>query len=110
MSDMMMIDVLAVIGAGTCLYWLFRILSALAQRLQTPGQTVETPTATPSPSRQTSELPTPDDIAKDHIVVIAAAVTMMLSAHRIVHIKDIRSGATWSAEGRWMHQTSHHPH
>jgi hypothetical protein len=49
-------------------------------------------------------------IASDDIAVIAAAVYAMLDTHRIVHIEDTNRGVIWTAEGRWMHQTSHTPH
>ncbi|PKU21460.1 OadG family protein [Telmatospirillum siberiense] len=97
--------VLAVIGAGTCLYWIFRILAAFLRRIQPPpeetaseGQAVPVMTNGVGPQ------------VNDDIVVIAAAVGAMMSGHRIVHIQDTHSGASWSAEGRWMHQTSHNLH
>jgi hypothetical protein len=96
----LIIDGLAVIGAGTCLYGLFRVLSAFLRWVQPTEEAAASPPAAPDPAA----------VAKDDIVVIAAAVAAMVSAHRIVHINDIRSGASWSAEGRWMHQTSHSPH
>ncbi len=108
-----MINGLAMIGAATCLYGLFRLLSAAARRLRTPEKTAGTPEAAPSsvPDSAGLRTPAPEDMAKDDIVAIAAAVTMMMSSgYRIVHIDDMRNGITWTAEGRWMHQTSHNPH
>ena len=50
-------------------------------------------------------------MAENDIAVIAAAVQAMIgNNHHVVHIQDTHSGQSWSAEGRWMHQTSHHPH
>jgi hypothetical protein len=107
MSGTQMVDILAVIGAGTCLYWLIRVVSAFLRRIQPPAET-DAPAvpATPTPAGA----PATDDIAKDDIAVITAVVHSMLSGHRIVHISDARNNASWSAEGRWMHQTSHNPH
>ena len=109
MIDPILINGLAVVGAGTCLYWLFRILSALLRSGQSSDEAVAPgPSAAASPT--TAGMMTPDDVARDDIAVIAAAVYVMWPGHRIVHISDQRSGASWSADGRWMHQTSHNPH
>lgn len=51
--------------------------------------------------------PAPIDQTLDDIPAIAAAVYAMIGTHRIVHIEDTRHGLTWTAEGRWQHQTSH---
>ena len=99
MDQDMIIDGLAVIGAGTCLYWLVRALSFVLQKVQADRPDVAF-AATPPADRTGGE----DDIA-----VIAAAVYATLSSHRIVKIESAVSGVTWSAEGRWMHQTSHRP-
>ncbi|HXP95386.1 MAG TPA: OadG family protein [Telmatospirillum sp.] len=108
MSGATIINILAVIGAGTCLYWLVRIVSAFLRRIQPPAETdAPVPAATLPPEAMAAS----DDIAKDDIAVITAVVhSMMQSGHRIVHISDGRNSASWSAEGRWMHQTSHNPH
>ncbi|CCQ74029.1 Conserved protein of unknown function [Magnetospira sp. QH-2] len=46
-------------------------------------------------------------IPAEHVAAIAATVYSMMGSHRIVHIGDSPLGATWSAEGKIMHQTSH---
>ena len=43
----------------------------------------------------------------DDIAVIAAAVYAMTGAQRIVHIKDVSRGRTWTASGRAAHYASH---
>lgn len=107
MSGAMIVNGLALIGACTCLYWLFRVLSAFLRWIQPPEDAIAVPAERTASA--TAAVP-PDDVARDDIVVIAAAVHAMLSGHRIVHITDTRRGVMWSAEGRWMHQTSHNPH
>ncbi len=57
-------------------------------------------------SKVTMSAPVVDEAEAD-IAAIAAAVYAMLGAHRIVHIEDVGRGLSWTAEGRWMHQTSH---
>lgn len=102
-------SVLAVVGAGTCLYWIFRILAAFLRWIQPPPEESASTGQSASVTAPNARHPANDDPAED-IVVIAAAVNAMMSGHRIVHIQDTRSGASWSAEGRWMHQTSHNLH
>jgi hypothetical protein len=105
MNSSAVIDILAVIGAGTCLYWAVRLLRPL---LKDAGG--EDDTAQPGQPAQPVAAP-PTDIAAEHIAAIAAAITVIVgSHHKIVHIDDLRTGASWSAEGRWMHQTSHNRH
>jgi hypothetical protein len=108
MSKELVFNALALVGAGTCTYWLFRGLAAFLRMIQPPP---ETDAAAVAPSAAASApVATSDDIAADHIAVIAAAVYSMLDSHRIVHIEDSHSGIVWSAEGRWQHQTSHRTH
>jgi len=45
----------------------------------------------------------------DDLPVIAAAVAALLDSHHIVHIEEVPHGQVWSAQGRWLHQTSHRP-
>ena len=114
MSQETLINGLAVIGALTLAYWAFRLLAAIAAWAQSTPEVAAPAShhsaaakpATPAP------LPAPagDDLTTHDIVVIAAAVNAMLDHHRIVHIEDPNSGHAWSAEGRWMHQTSHRTH
>ena len=92
----MIIDGLAVIGAGTCLFGLYRALSVVRQRARSRQRDVVLPAAPPA-------------ALADDIAVIAAAVHVMLDSYRIVRIESAAAGVTWSAEGRWMHQTSHRP-
>ncbi len=42
-----------------------------------------------------------------HIAAIAAAVAAITSRARIVKIEDRARGSSWSAEGKFLHQTSH---
>lgn len=48
-------------------------------------------------------------IPEHHLAVIAATVTMMMGAHRIVRIQTPGRGYSWIAEGRSVHHTSHAP-
>lgn len=48
-----------------------------------------------------------DGVPAHHLVAIAAAAHALVGAHRIVHIGAARSGAGWSAEGRFAHHGSH---
>jgi len=105
MSKELVFNALALIGAGTCAYWLFRGLAAFLRMIQPPPEgDAAAPAAVPSAAVPAA------DIDGDHIAVIAAAVHSMLDSHRIVHIEDTHSGVVWSAEGRWQHQTSHRTH
>jgi len=108
MSKELVFNGLALIGAGTCTYWLFRGLAAFLRMIQPPLEGDEA-AAAPLAVAATAAAPA-DEIAADHIAVIAAAVYSMLDSHRIVHIEDSHSGIVWSAEGRWQHQTSHRTH
>lgn len=48
----------------------------------------------------------PDQLPEEHLVVIAAAVTMLLgSQHRLVSIRN--ANANWGREGRRQHLHSH---
>jgi hypothetical protein len=47
------------------------------------------------------------DHLRQDIPVIAAAVYTMLGVSRIVRIESGRHGASWAAEGRHAHHTSH---
>lgn len=107
-----LISGLAVIGAGTCVYWLVRGLSALVRLAQAsvePEAAGEPPPAQPAAAAAANQIEE-CQIEQDHIAAIAAAVACMMQSHRIVHIESAHSGAVWLAEGRWMHQTSHRPH
>lgn len=48
-------------------------------------------------------------IPQEHIAAISAAVTMMMGAHRIVHIEMANRGFGWTSEARASHHTSHAP-
>jgi len=99
---------LAVIGAASCAYWAYRggaVLLRFAQ--ETPAgaspATVSAAAVSPAPGAPAQAPPDND------IPVIAAAVSAMLGEHRILHIEDTQTGAIWTAEGRWLQQTSHTP-
>ncbi len=92
-------DWLAGIGIVSCLYWAFRLLAALIRYAQ------KTPANAGAPAREPAA---PPGLAED-LPVIAATVAAMLDSHRIVHIEALPHGQVWSAQGRWLHQTSHRP-
>lgn len=112
-----LINGLAAIGALAVLYVIFRLLATIAEWVQRDaiehdradaqkGKSAKK--AAPQPASQPLA---EEDVAENDIAVIAAAVqAMMGNNHHVVHIQDTHSGQSWSAEGRWMHQTSHHPH
>jgi hypothetical protein len=52
--------------------------------------------------------PSIENMARDDIAVIAAAVYAMAGIQRIVHIEDFSRGRTWTASGRAAHYASHH--
>ena len=52
-------------------------------------------------------VPPVEPIGRDDIAVIAAAVYAMTGTQRIVHIKDLSRGRTWTASGRAAHYASH---
>ncbi|MTJ84325.1 MAG: hypothetical protein F8N37_25350 [Telmatospirillum sp.] len=118
MSDIAFTDFLAVIGAGTCLYWAGRVVRLL---MRPPGEEeVEAGTSQSAPTGSAPRPPRPDapqrtapapaGIPPAHVAAITAAIAVITGgAHRIVHIDD-GAGVSWSAEGRRLHQTSHTPH
>jgi hypothetical protein len=102
-------DWLAVLGVVSVIYWVWRILAALIRYAQaTPGE-AEAPAAPSRASVQPGSVPAVDRLAAD-LPVIVAAVAAMLDRNRIVHIEEVPHGQVWSAQGRWLHQTSHRPH
>jgi threonine/homoserine/homoserine lactone efflux protein len=96
---------LAIIGIISVMYWGWRIVASVQRRFRSsrPAEA-----ASPAPLVETSFIPASNGFPED-IVVIAAAVHAMMGAHRIVRLESTRTGQTWAAEGRWMHQTSHRP-
>lgn len=128
MTEEMLINGLALIGAGTVLYGAIRLLAAVSAWAQRVGNVdSQQPSAAPSPAPRPSVQPqpqpqaatastdapsviSPDQIPEEVVAVIAAAVHSTLESHRIVHIQDPHTGMSWSAEGRWLHQTSHRTH
>ena len=90
-------DWLAGIGIVSCLYWAYRLLAALIRYAQ------DTPIDTGAPATG------PYGPGEDLPVIAAAVAAIMLDAHRIVHIEELPHGQIWSAQGRWLQQTSHSP-
>lgn len=109
MTEEMLINSLALVGAGTIAYAVIRVLGAIAAWAQ---RIPELDAAAPPVAAVAAVAPAPeaDDVARDDIAVIAAAVYAVLDGHRIVHIEDSATGFAWSADGRRIHQTSHRPH
>jgi hypothetical protein len=97
-------DWLAAFGVAGLLYAAWRLLAALIGF----AQSSPTEDAAPAPGRAGAARAA-DPLLAD-LPVIAAAVAAMLDSHRIVHIEDVPHGQVWSAQGRWMHQTSHQTH
>jgi heme/copper-type cytochrome/quinol oxidase subunit 2 len=61
------------------------------------------PVATPPPVATAHGLP------QDHFAAIAAAVTAMMGAHRIVRIETAGQGYTWTSAARTAHHMSRAP-
>lgn len=102
---------LAIIGLISLAYWAWRISAAIRHRengsAAVPRAAEAAATvalATPHPGL---EAPGPGAPLED-IAAIAAAVTAMLGAHRIIHLEAVAPGH-WAFEGRWAQQTSHNP-
>jgi len=101
-----MVNGLAVIGAVSCVYWVYRGGAALLRL----AQDTSIRDGEAAVSARAAPVPAPAPAAPDNdIAVIAAAVYTMLGAHRLLHIEDTRGGTVWTAEGRWQQQTSHSP-
>ena len=47
------------------------------------------------------------DIPPEHLAAIAATMATVMGPSHIIHIEDRSRPATWAAEGRMIHQTSH---
>jgi hypothetical protein len=65
-------------------------------------------------ARHAQALPPPsvrevDMEAEDHIAAIAAAIHVIMGAHRIIHIEAVRHGPEWVSEGRAAQHASHDP-
>jgi hypothetical protein len=105
---------LAIAGLISLMYWAWRAFNAFLHRGE--GATVpRVPEAVAvaaalvarSVAHPTLETPGPGAPLED-IAAIAAAVTAMLGAHRIIHLEAVGPGH-WAYEGRWAQQTSHNP-
>jgi hypothetical protein len=116
MDQESLINGLAAIGALAVLYVIFRLLATIAEWVQRDAIEHDRADAQKGkPARKAAPQAAPqlqeEDVAENDIAVIAAAVQAMIGTnHHVVHIQDTHGGQSWSAEGRWMHQTSHHPH
>jgi hypothetical protein len=104
------IDILAVIAAGACVWWgaiyLLRLLgwierSEIARQEAAAAAERKRAAARAAPAAQQESA----GIPADHVVAIAAAVAAY--GFKVVHIADAATGHAWASEGRWMHQTSH---
>jgi hypothetical protein len=106
---------LAIAGLISVMYWAWRILAAFRHRADgTPSaprvpEAVATAAALVARSVAHPPLDAPGPGAPlEDIAAIAAAVTAMLGAHRIIHLEAASAGQ-WAFEGRWAQQTSHNP-
>lgn len=97
------INVLAVIGAGTCAYGAIAALDRLLHwKAEPAAERMRNPEAPAAPAR-----PEPGDVPAEHVAAIAAAVAALGSGFKVVHIAGAPTGLDWVTEGRWAHQTSH---
>jgi hypothetical protein len=104
--DETVINGLAIIGAITCVIWLFKGLKALLNKFSSQP---EAPAGVGAAGRA-GAADKAGAAPGDDMVVIAAAVYAMLGRQHVVHFDNGGGDSTWAAEGRWMHQTSHAPH
>jgi hypothetical protein len=102
---------LAIMGLISLAYWAWRVIAAVRHRSN------DAPGALPVPDVIAAAVtalgvPHPGLVAPgpgaplEDIAAIAAAVTAMLGAHRIIHLEAVGPGH-WAFEGRWAQQTSH---
>ena len=106
---------LAIVGLLSLMYWAWRVFAMIRRRSH--GITVGAPRGRHDRGRGGDgradrrappvEAPGPGAPLED-IAAIAAAVTAMLGAHRIIHLEAVGPGH-WAFEGRWAQQTSHNP-
>ena len=107
--------ILTVLAGGAFLWWgvirLGRFLSWV-ERSEIARQEAEAAAqrSRKAPAPAPALMSHPDAIPAAHVAAIAAAVGAMGGGHSIVHIEVAGAGNAWTAEGRWMHQTSHRPH
>jgi hypothetical protein len=107
-------DVLAIIGAGACLWLGFTGLKGLSA--WTRRSAIGRRQAGAAAAREEVEAvqfataSAPLGVPADHLVAIAAAVAAVSDGLKIVHIADSATGRVWTSEGRWLNQTSHRPH
>lgn len=106
MENLTWIDALTLIGAGTCIYWFIRFLALIVRVVQPPPETLQDAAQPPIP-----QSPAPpavhDGPPPEHVAAIAAVVAAIMGEHRLIHLDDGQNSFSWSAEGRWIHQTSH---
>ena len=105
--DDSIVNGLAVIGAVSCVYWVFRGGAALLRFARESPGGVEAPPAVARDTPRPAPTAPPPLVADTDIAVIAAAAYAMVGPARILHLEDLRSGTVWTAEGRLLQQTSH---
>ena len=106
---------LAILGLLSLMYWAWRVFAMIQRRargIRTAPRAADTIAAAAAMVARTVahpplEAPGPGAPLED-IAAIAAAVTAMLGAHRIIHLEAVGPGH-WAFEGRWAQQTSHNP-
>ena len=85
-----------------------KLIVALLARSTLPVPVVaipRPPLATPSPAAAA-----PSEISDDLAVIVAAACTEIVGAHRIVYLSETNRPANWTTELRTRHHLSHVPH
>lgn len=91
----LMVFVLIALGLAV-LRWLIRLAN----------EVVESETADAEPAKVSGESAN-YGIPQEHVAAIAAALSAMLGAHRIIHIEPLRGARGWSEECRLDHHRSH---
>jgi hypothetical protein len=101
---------LAIIGVISLIYWGWRIAAALlGRRKEDTDEAAALATSMPAAAQGGTLAATPLAAPPEDIAAIAAAVSAILGAHRIVHLETVHPEQAWALEGRWMQQTSHKP-
>jgi hypothetical protein len=106
---------LAIAGLISLMYWAWRAFNAFLHRSDGTPTAPRVPEAVAAAAALVArsvahpplETPGPGAPLED-IAAIAAAVTAMLGAHRIIHL-EAATPSHWAFEGRWAQQTSHNP-
>jgi len=99
--------IVVVVVLWQALKYLGRFLTWV-ERSEIARQAAEAAAGPARPAPRASAPPANDEgIPAEHVAAIAAAIAALGEGLKVIHLSDPATGHAWSAEGRWMHQTSH---